>query len=159
MIVVREGGMNLLLAADEDYHGGDDTSELIALRSVWGALRNLASYRVEAFQKYQLLAVIDTGHNTLTKLLTVTGSIAPQIMERVFHAMSNVMMKDCLTADDFDEVMTADILSNSLVNLQNLNGGWKQEPILLIAGLRFLKHCFFKQKIFCTRWEIGRAHV
>ena len=88
-VLVKRDVIRLLLSADEEYVGGSNMSELIALRNVWNALMNVTAYTDDASKKDQLLFVVDTGLDTFEKLSTVTSPITSNIKRLILKSMEN----------------------------------------------------------------------
>ena len=150
---VKRNGIRFLLFADGEYIGGDDKSKLIALGSVWCALQNITGKSLDVFEKDQLLAVTDTGLDTLGKLSIVGSSITSVIMVDIFYAISHSVMKNIITPSDFEETTKNNLLSKSLGYLKNSDGGWNRDSNLLIAALNLFSLCFLHKNIFFSRSE------
>jgi hypothetical protein len=86
-------GINPLIAASEEYSGGDDIPQLNALDSVWYALRNI-SCRMDEMEdlinKDQAIALFDTGINTISHLKSVDYPQASSTFEHIFSTLLNI---------------------------------------------------------------------
>ncbi|OEU10357.1 hypothetical protein FRACYDRAFT_247390 [Fragilariopsis cylindrus CCMP1102] len=86
-------GINPLIAASEEYSGGDDIPQLNALDSVWYALRNI-SCRMDEMKdliiKDQAIALFDTGINAISHLKSVDYPQASSTVEHIFFTFLNI---------------------------------------------------------------------
>ena len=139
-------GINTLINASEEYNGGEDVPQLKALRFTWGALNNITSKMdamKDAINKYQAIALFDTGIDIISQLKSIDGGVASGTLGSVFGTLYNVVFCNYVTKKYLQD---KDILSKYLEVFKKDDGTWTCRSEIVMAGaITFINCCRSKK--------------
>ena len=138
---VKYDGIQTLLAANDEYTGGIKTSELLVAKELWFALSNILDAGDE-IGKYEAISILDSGISIMTKLRSVHGCIAPDILTAIFATLFRIVQRDLVTKKEFQKKQ---VLSQCL-KVFNKGDTWgANDEKWTLNALCVFKSCQLKQ--------------
>lgn len=138
---VKYGAIQTLLAANEEYTGGNDTFELKAVGSIWNTLENICNEEAE-IEKDQATSIFDLGIDMMAKLSSVHGPLDSKALTHVFGALYCIVFHDLVTKKEFQD---KDILSLCLKVFENDDKWSTDDEKLLEEAIGFFETCHDKK--------------
>ena len=150
-IFIERDVIHSMLLANEEYTGGNDSQELMAVCSIWNAFGNIVYNSVTAINKDTIFRLIDDALATLRLLNVVKNkNMVHAIQIRIIQTVKFLVIKQnsvLINAGDFE---AGNFFQTCLDALKTIDGRWGYNEKVWNNATRLFYHCI-ASNLFSTQ--------